>query len=259
MLNVTNPHYCQVDSFEVLRSNSITIEVFVSANNRVPGTVKNYVNLSHSVISHLKTFGQLYVSPLTVLPIKAGLLFYPPPLTTPKHQKLSRYVKAVYIHATVRELLGNYQHPTDDYEIGLRAKVDTIDFALGIQQQNFIPGQRGTGWEVVGADYDMTDLEVRTVRSRFRNDDREDDLDFNVTDNWSGLYFDDTAKQKNTITDNWKMKLYSNDDYISIIEELDTFFWLPKLVYFRHGSEDASGMINIETGESKIKERGMTP
>jgi hypothetical protein len=47
----------------------------------------------------------MMTSPLTVLGIRRGKLFYPPPLAQPKNQKLSRYIKMVNISTKLRNLL----------------------------------------------------------------------------------------------------------------------------------------------------------
>jgi hypothetical protein len=246
----------QPDSFEVLRSNSISLETIITAPLLNTESIygRNYLHLSHQLIQHFQSFGKVYTSPLTVLPIRSGRYFFPSPLKQPKHQKLTRYIKGVQIGAIVKNLLADYVHSTDDHDLGLRAKTKSIEFGLGLQQQNFIPGQRGAGWDVIGADFDMVDLEVRTFKSLYY---AESDAKTPLSEYLSpGLRISTEIAQPDEARLDWKMLCNPDDASIDTSEELCDFLWAPKMVYFRHGSEDASGILNAETGESKIKQRG---
>ena len=260
------------DSFAGFRSKSIVVNFFAAAPapDFIHRNGKNMLQLSHELIEHLTKFSKLYGSILTVLPIKRGPIHNPPPKKPPTNQKLSRYIRGVNIQAHMEKLLVGYNHHHFSYTIGLRAKMDDVSLALCLQQENFIPGKRGANFKVVGADFDLVQLNVRAVsRGDFTvSDEAQDDdcdkenMDAGSSQNELSLVLSDDQNKdmmEGSSSFDWVFdEDFYEEDFYEENEVLYNFLEAVKVIYYRHGSNIAAEILDPLSGESKLPERDVS-
>jgi hypothetical protein len=207
--------------------------------------------MHHEAVNHFIRFAETYTSPLTVLPIRRGVIFYPPPLQAPKNQKLSRYIRGINIYCSLENLLLGYSHATEVYEIGARARIQSIQLALFLQQQNFSSGKKGTGWDLLAADYDMENLEVRTVSSGDFHDGKANESQESVSID-GPLTLEEDEEERQLMMAGWTLDMDGDDEIDMEDERFQHVLWAPRVVYFRQGSEKVFESSFIRTQEDSI-------
>lgn len=243
------------DSFAPIRSKAIVVNLSVSASAPEVSSLatgRNFVNMHHVLIAHFTRFSAIYTSRLTVLPIRHGTYFFPPPSSPPPAQKLTRYIRGVNIQLNLANLLLGYTNEGDTCEIGLRARIDQIQLAVFLQQQNFLPGQKGTGWDMIAADFDMTNLQIRATRSKEYTEThlRTSSMDVPVF----SLNVSSAESLENSVEDaSWRIDC---GDEFTPDEEMEPFLWAPRVIYFRHGSDKIFELVDTTIAGTVLPARG---
>lgn len=243
------------DSFKPIRSNFLTFNFFVNAPTKRENDLgKIFGRLDSQFIDYFARFIAMYASPISGLPIKQGKVFWKD-LDPPPSYKVGRYIKGINIQSSLENLLVDYSHPTQAFTIGLRARVEHIMFALTLQRPDFIPGDRPTGLDIIGADFDLSDIVVKTVQSG-----NFDMSSLPTRANSTEDLVNNNPLRMNNIDDvlhdkaDWE-QMDGFDGEIYKEERLELFASAPKVIYFSRGSNSVFEIIDPKSGEIIVPER----
>lgn len=129
-------------------------------------------------------------------------------------------------------------HCLDDTQLlGIRVLMRTFSVAFVMRQQNFVPGQKGTGWDLLAADCEVTDFQVRVFSF---GDNLLADMDDSVTSSSTlsdalDVHLD--LENSNQTKSEWSITCGEGAMFFQDDSQMIPFCWVPRLVYYQNGSD----------------------
>ncbi|KAI3652099.1 hypothetical protein MP228_003402 [Amoeboaphelidium protococcarum] len=215
------------DSFWMIRSKYLSMNYSLQApllaSAAAGGQNSIFVDLNQDVINSLTAFSRLFTSILSVLPIKKGSLYQRDGMVVPKSQKLSRYIQDINIASSLKNILGTYKNRSESVSVGVSGRIGGINSTFSLQQQNFTPGNRGAGWDLISADFDLNSFTACALSQMY--------LDQSIAP--QTIVFVDEVLQDNS---DW-LNIDASDAQQSSIIRLYSLLEAPRVIYFRQGQE----------------------
>lgn len=123
--------------------------------------------------------------------------------------------------------------------LGVRGLMKKFSVAMVLMQQNFVPGQKGAGWDLLAADCEIKDFQVRVFS--FGDNILDDSFDGSMASSASSLSdaveahldFDENAEARSE----WSMNCGDGAMYFQDDSQMEPCCWVPRLVYHQKGSD----------------------